>query len=198
VGERLAADIGALLAGVLLAGLFVFVVLMARRWLLERGGGTVECGLRTVAGAGGAHDRGDTGQESGGRAAATGRVSAAGEVSAAHQGPGGGGGGERADDGRPGAWRLGIARYSRDSLCWYRLFSFRFKPAIVMRRRSLVVVDRREPTADELATLTPDVTVVTLRDGQNEVEVALSSPALVGFLAWLEAAPPGFPVNHLQ
>lgn len=192
MGERLAADIGALLAGVLLAGLFVFVVLMARRWLLERGGGTVECGLRTIAGAergtepGGAHGRGDTGHDSAGV-----RVSTARQEPAEEQG------GERPGEAPAGAWRLGIARYSRDSLCWYRLFSFRFKPAVIMLRRSLVVIDRREPTAEELATLTPDVTVVTLRDGENEVEVALSSPALVGFLAWLEAAPPGFPVNHL-
>lgn len=149
MGEHLAADIGAVLAGLLLAGFFVFIVLLARRWLLERGGGTVECSLRTVV------------------------------------------------DDRPGAWRLGIARYSRDQLYWYRVFGFRLRPRQVMQRRGLVIVERRLPTGDEIAVLTSDAGVVALRDGDRALELAMSSAALVGFLAWLEAAPPGFPVNHL-
>lgn len=149
MGEYLAANIGVVLAGLLLAGLFVFVVLLARRWLLERGGGTVECSLRTVV------------------------------------------------DGRPGAWRLGIARYSRDELCWYPIFGIRLKPGTVMKRRGLVVEDRRHPSGDETAALAPDAGIVALRERETAVELAMSASALVGFLAWLEAAPPGFPVNHL-
>lgn len=156
MGEDLAADIGAGLAGVLLAGLFVFVVLLARRWLLERGGGTVECGLRVVTRS--THDS---------------------EENVVY-----------------GPWRLGLARYSRDDLCWYRLFSISYRPMVVMRRRGLSVIERREPTADEAAIFTRDVTIVAVRGGDQEVEVALTTPALVGFLAWLEAAPPGFPVNN--
>jgi hypothetical protein len=34
-----------------------------------------------------------------------------------------------------------------------------------------------------------------VRDGDLTVELAMSSAALTGFLAWLEAAPPGFPVD---
>jgi hypothetical protein len=29
------------------------------------------------------------------------------------------------------------------------------------------------------------------------MELAMSAPALTGFLAWLESAPPGFPVDHI-
>ena len=52
MGEHLAVEVGAVLAAVLLVVLAGFAVLSARRWLLERRGGTVECSLREPDGRG--------------------------------------------------------------------------------------------------------------------------------------------------
>jgi hypothetical protein len=45
--------------------------------------------------------------------------------------------------------------------------------------------------------LPAEAAVIELRDGPLTVELAMGSAALTGFLAWLEAAPPGFPVDHI-
>jgi hypothetical protein len=65
----------------------------------------------------------------------------------------------------------------------------------VIHRRGLVVSNRRLPEGDEAAMLSPDASIIELRDGDLTVELAMSSAALTGFLAWMEAAPPGFPVE---
>jgi hypothetical protein len=96
----------------------------------------------------------------------------------------------REPDGR-GVWRLGIGRYSGDELLWFAIFGFRMRPRRVVHRRGLVVSGRRKPEADEEAALQPDTGIVEVRDGNRTVELAMSGAALTGFLAWLEAAPPG-------
>ena len=103
-----------------------------------------------------------------------------------------------AQDGTPGAWRLGIGRYKGDVLNWHRVFGFRRRPRQVIHRRGLVVAGRRTPEGEEAASLLPDVTVIEVRDGDLVVELAMSYSALTGFLSWLEAAPPGFPVDLPQ
>lgn len=52
MGEALALDAAWIFAGFLALLLLIAVLLAARRFLLERGGGTVDCGLRSPAGAG--------------------------------------------------------------------------------------------------------------------------------------------------
>ncbi|MFG2002048.1 DUF2550 domain-containing protein [Spirillospora sp. NPDC048911] len=103
-----------------------------------------------------------------------------------------------AQDGAPGAWRLGIGRYKGDVLNWHRVFGFRRRPRQVIHRRGLVIAGRRVPEGEEAAGLLPDVTVIEVRDGDLTAELAMSGSALTGFLAWLEAAPPGFPVDLPQ
>ncbi|MEU5877581.1 DUF2550 domain-containing protein [Spirillospora sp. NPDC047279] len=98
----------------------------------------------------------------------------------------------------PGAWRLGIGRYKGDVLNWHRVFGFRRRPRQVIHRRGLVVSGRRRPEGEEAAGLLPDVTVIEVRDGDLTAELAMSPSALTGFLSWLEAAPPGFPVDIPQ
>lgn len=116
--------------------------LAVRRIILDRGGGTVECGLR-----------------------------------------------------RPGgAWRLGVAAYGADELRWYDSFGVRLTPEEVMGRRALSVMSRRHAEPPETARLGQDMMVVSCRLGETEpdtVELAMGESALTGFLAWLEAAPPG-------
>ncbi|GAA4231238.1 DUF2550 domain-containing protein [Actinomadura meridiana] len=102
------------------------------------------------------------------------------------------------EGGAPGVWRLGIGRYKGDVLQWHRVFGFRRRPRQVIHRRGLVVSNRRRPGPEEAEGLLPDVSVIEVRDGDLTVELAMGAAALTGFLAWLEAAPPGSPVEpHL-
>jgi len=147
VGGALALDAAWLFAAFLVLVILAAGGIAARRFLLERGGGTVECGLR--------------------------RGSA--------------------------SWRLGVASYQREELCWFGIFGLSMRPDEVFPRRDLTVVSRRPPAQDEAAILGPGMIVVECRlggdDGQpGSVELALGEAALTGLLAWLEAAPPG---SHL-
>ncbi len=144
MGGSAAVDAG----GWLVAIVLIFLVLAAaavafRRALIERGGGTVECGLR-----------------------------------------------------RPGEdhpWRLGVASYQPDELRWHQVFGLLLRPDEIFPRRTLTVVSRRSPDAGETNSLGPGVVVVECRAGEraDAMELAMSESALTGFLAWLEAAPPG-------
>lgn len=99
------------------------------------------------------------------------------------------------ESGTAGAWRLGLGRYKGDELHWHRVFGFRRRPLQVIHRRGLVISNRRRPDREEADVLAPDAGIIEVRDGDLTVELAMSSAALTGFLAWLEAAPPGFPVD---
>ncbi len=94
-------------------------------------------------------------------------------------------------------WMLGIARYDGSALEWYRLFSFSLRPRVRVARRALEVVGRRDPDRAELPVLQPGVVVVECRelDRDRDVDLAMTGSALTGFLAWLEAAPPGQGTN---
>jgi len=141
VGEGLALDAAWLLAAFLVILVLAAAGIAARRFLLERGGGTVECGLR----------KGN------------------------------------------GSWRLGVASYQREELCWFGIFGLSMRPDEVFPRRDLTVVSRRLPSDAEAASLGPGMIVVECKLGEDSgtVELALGEAALTGLLAWLEAAPPG-------
>ena len=138
-------------------------VLAIRRFLLERGGGTVECGLRYPAGR--------------------------------------------------GSWRLGVVSYEGDELSWFDTLGVLLRPEQVFHRRQLTVVSRRESLPSEAGTLTPGQIVVEIctrpageraargdggrdeKTADDHAELAMTEQALTGFLAWLEASPPG---SHLE
>ena len=92
-------------------------------------------------------------------------------------------------------WVLGIGRYSGECLEWYRVFSLATRPRRELSRRSLQVVDRRDPRGPEAFALLAGAVVVRCKDGNGPVELAMSSDTLTGFLAWLESSPPGMPTN---
>jgi hypothetical protein len=156
VGGALALDAAWLFAAFLVLAVLAAVGIAARRFLLERGGGTVECGLRKGS----------------------------------------------------GPWRLGVASYQREELCWFGALGLTMRPDEVFPRRDLTVASRRLPTDAEAASLGPGMIVVECKllgedSGQlgpvapgpaGTVELALGEAALTGLLAWLEAAPPG---SHL-
>jgi hypothetical protein len=136
----------ALDAAWILVAFLIIVVLAAagiagRRILLDRGGGTVECGLRRLG----------------------------------------------------GTWRLGVAAYGADELRWYNGVGVLLTPEETLSRRTLSVESRRDADAAEAVLLGPAMVVITCRSGESPdpVELAMGEAALTGFLAWLEAAPPG-------
>jgi Protein of unknown function (DUF2550) len=173
VGGALALDAAWLFAAFLVILIVAAASIAARRFLLERGGGTVECGLR----------KGN------------------------------------------GPWRLGLASYQREELCWFGIFGLSMRPDEVFPRRDLNVVSRRLPSDAEAASLGPGMIVVQCKLvgdggqfgpappdggvsasgvgasasggalGGGTVELALGEAALTGLLSWLEAAPPG---SHLD
>jgi Protein of unknown function (DUF2550) len=180
VDKELALDAAWLFAAFLIILLLAAAGIAARRFLLERGGGTVECGLRKES----------------------------------------------------GSWRLGVASYQREELCWFGIFGLSLRPDEVFPQRDLTVVSRRLPSDAEAASLGPGMIVVECKLGGDSsqlgpspgpggapgangvpgpedaapggaaapagsgetVELALGEAALTGLLAWLEAAPPG---SHL-
>jgi len=93
---------------------------------------------------------------------------------------------------QPGrGWLLGLGRYTGDRLEWFRIFSLSPRPRFVYERRTLEFVARREPEGVEGYSLYSGHIVVTCRTPAGLLEVAMSPEALTGFLAWLEAGPPG-------
>ncbi len=92
-------------------------------------------------------------------------------------------------------WMLGIARYAEDTLEWYRVFSWAPRPRWRLARRGLEIVARREPSTAEAHALLPGAVVVECTLDGRPLELAMGADALTGFLAWVEAAPPGRGVN---
>ncbi len=95
----------------------------------------------------------------------------------------------RRDDGR--GWVLGVGRFEGDDLQWYRVFSFAWRPRVTLSRRSLQVGMRREPRGPETLALLAGAVVMECRAPEGPVDLAMEAGAVTGFLAWLEAQPPG-------
>jgi hypothetical protein len=106
---------------------------------------------------------------------------------------------------RSGAWRLGVLSYQHDSLRWHGALGVLLRPEHVFHRRALSVVSRHPADPSETVTLGADRIVVEVLSkpsaddsgspAAEHVELAMTEQALTGFLAWLEASPPG---SHLS
>ncbi|MGW3323630.1 DUF2550 domain-containing protein [Streptomyces virginiae] len=92
-------------------------------------------------------------------------------------------------------WVYGVARYSGDRIEWFRVFSYSPRPRRMLERSSIEVVARRAPEGEEELALLSDAVVLGCVHRGTRLELAMSEDALTGFLAWLEAAPPGQRVN---
>ena len=88
-------------------------------------------------------------------------------------------------------WALGLARFAGDELEWFRLFSLSPRPRRSLTRASLSVVERRRPATSELLSLMTGAVVVACKSPHGPIDLAMNDSAVTGFLAWLEAAPPG-------
>jgi hypothetical protein len=92
-------------------------------------------------------------------------------------------------------WVFGVARYSGDTLEWFRVFSYAPRPRRVLERPRVEVLGRRTPEGQEELALLSGAVVLSCTHAGEPLELAMSEDALTGFLAWLEAAPPGQRVN---
>jgi len=88
-------------------------------------------------------------------------------------------------------WHVGVGRYRGDELCWFRLTSLWPGPTVVVDRTVLEIVDRRTPTEAEVDAIPAAGIVLRCRTPARTVEIAMAPGVLTGFLAWLEATPPG-------
>ena len=102
---------------------------------------------------------------------------------------------------KAGAWRLGVLSYQQDSLRWYGALGVLLRPEHIFHQRALSVISRRPADPSEAVALGTDriVVEVAIADASGagageHVELAMTDQALTGFLAWLEASPPG---SHL-
>ncbi|MFE6740564.1 DUF2550 domain-containing protein [Streptomyces tubercidicus] len=92
-------------------------------------------------------------------------------------------------------WIYGVSRYSGDRIEWFRVFSYAPRPRHLLERSAIEVLERRTPQGEEELALLSDSIVLACRHRGTRLELAMSEDALTGFLAWLEAAPPGQRVN---
>jgi len=88
-------------------------------------------------------------------------------------------------------WVLGVGRYSGDALEFFRIFSISPWPLQVLQRDQLEYAGQRQPSQGESQLLYAGHVIIACVDREGAVELALSPRALTGFVAWLEAAPPG-------
>ena len=88
-------------------------------------------------------------------------------------------------------WSAGVGFFDGDDLRWYRVFSLSPRPRRVLSRRDLHVVRRRDPSGAEHLALLSGAVVMECETGLGPVDLAMSPSAVTGFLAWLEARPPG-------
>ncbi|HSE56365.1 MAG TPA: DUF2550 domain-containing protein [Nocardioidaceae bacterium] len=88
-------------------------------------------------------------------------------------------------------WTLGVARYSGDQIDWYRVFSPSPRPRHTWARRDVMVRSRRAATGAETLALPVGAVVVECAILGRTVQLGMGPGELTGFLAWLEAAPPG-------
>ncbi len=88
-------------------------------------------------------------------------------------------------------WHAGVGRYRGDRMEFHRLTSFRLRASVALDRTELEIVDRRDPFDAERYVMPAASAVVHCRSGTVDVELAMGPGVLTGFLAWLEAAPPG-------
>lgn len=95
------------------------------------------------------------------------------------------------DDAGGRGWHFGVGRYRGDELAWRRLTSFRPGPGVVIDRTDLQILTRRPPSTAESYVIPAARVILRCRTVGEEVELAMSPDVLTGFLAWLEASPPG-------
>lgn len=89
-----------------------------------------------------------------------------------------------------GNWVMGIARYQSDTLEWYRVFSFSFKPKVTFTRENTTFVSHRPLDVMETMSLFDDHLCVQVNQKGSDFELSMTYASMTGLMSWLEAAPP--------
>lgn len=88
------------------------------------------------------------------------------------------------------SWQHGMMRFGTDRLRWFRAFSLRLQPEVVIRRADILDVSRRRVSAQVEGEEDSYLFEFSLREGrQVRAIVDLVSGAALN--SWLEAAPTG-------
>ncbi len=98
----------------------------------------------------------------------------------------------------PRRWSLGVGWFGGDELSWYRVFSLSPRPARVLVRGQLEVVERRRPGERDAIVLPRNAIILACRTPHRTEQVAMSTGAVNGLLSWLEAQPPGYPIHDVR
>ena len=88
-------------------------------------------------------------------------------------------------------WVLGLARYSGETIEWFRVLGFSGRPSRTFRRDNITVVGRRTPSHGEATNFVQGAVVLECLDAGRRLDLALPATAMTGFQAWLEAHTPG-------
>lgn len=88
-------------------------------------------------------------------------------------------------------WSAGFGRFVDDELRWYRMFSFSVGPKRILTRKGLAVDRQRAPEGPERISMPAGWVILRCTSHQAPVEIAMAASTVMGFLSWLEAAPPG-------
>lgn len=92
------------------------------------------------------------------------------------------------------SWQHGLMRFGTDRLRWFRAFSLRLRPELVIRRSHIVDVSRRRLRSRVEGDEDSFLVTFQLRGGRTlEAVVDLQSGAALN--AWLEAAPTGMVIG---
>jgi hypothetical protein len=95
-------------------------------------------------------------------------------------------------------WHFGVGRYDGDEFAWHRLTSVRLGPTVRIHRAQLEILGRRAPGPSEIFAIPHAASVLSCRADGEDLELAMSPGVLTGFLAWLEASPPGRSTGYRQ
>lgn len=88
------------------------------------------------------------------------------------------------------SWQFGMMRFGTDRLRWFRAFSLRIRPEVVIRRIDLVDVSRRRLPSRIEGEEDSYLVELTMRRGQKIMAIMdLVSGAALN--SWIEAAPTG-------
>ncbi|WP_058234257.1 DUF2550 domain-containing protein [Devriesea agamarum] len=87
-------------------------------------------------------------------------------------------------------WQFGLMRYGTLSLRWYRAFSLRPWPSVVIRRNDIQDMTRRLVDSGHPG-IEPHCFVELTRFDGRTLRLLMSRPAYNGLAAWMEAAPAG-------
>ncbi len=82
-------------------------------------------------------------------------------------------------------WHTGILILGLNDLKWYRTRSLRLVPRRVIARRGFEVVSHRPSEQNQ------DTTIITVKDGDQLLVIAMNPGGFAGLVSWIDSAPPG-------